>query len=180
MNKLSNLFIFALGAAVGSVVTWKLIEKKYAQYANEEIESVKETYSRLSDDDCEEEDDTPIDPEDREIEAKDIENLADIIATNGYGEEEGNKYMNNTPHVIPPEEYGENDYECETLYYYPDGVLTDTYDNVIEDVEGTVGEEAFNHFGEWEDDSVFVRNDDRQIDYEILLQADNFHDESDE
>lgn len=176
MSRLNNLFIFTLGAAIGSVVTWKLVEKKYEQIANEEIESIKETYSRVYGETADEEESEDTD-EDREIEARDIEGLADIIAKNGYGEEEGNQYMNNTPEVIPPDEYGENDYECETLYYYPDGVLTDMYDNIIEDIEGMVGEDSLHHFGEWEDDSVFVRNNDRQIDYEILLQADNYHDE---
>ena len=181
MNRLNNLFIFAIGAAVGSIVTLKIVEKKYEQLANEEIESVKETYSRIYGEGSSEESEEEAD-EDREVEPSDVENLADIITTNGYGEEEGNKYMDNTPEVIPPDEYGDiEEYECDTLYYYPDGVLTDTYDNIIEDVEGMVGEESLHHFGEWEDDSVFVRNDDRQTYYEILLQADNYNDkETDE
>ena len=80
------------------------------------------------------------------------------------------------PYVIPPEEYDENDYETESLTYYADGVLTDMYDNIIEDVEDTVGTDSLTHFGEYEDDSVFVRNDERQIDYEILLDSDKYYD----
>ena len=48
-------------------------------------------------------------------------------------------------------------------------MLTDENDEIIEDVEETVGFESLNHFGEYEDDSVFVRNDARKCDYEILL-----------
>ena len=50
-----------------------------------------------------------------------------------------------------------------------DGVLADENDEVIEDVEDAVGIDSLNHFGEYEDDSVFVRNDARKCDYEILL-----------
>lgn len=32
-----------------------------------------------------------------------------------------------------------------------------------------LGIDSLNHFGEYEDDSVFVRNDARKCDYEILL-----------
>ena len=41
---MKNLLYFVTGAAIGSVVTWKLIEKKYKDLADEEIESVKETF----------------------------------------------------------------------------------------------------------------------------------------
>ena len=41
MNK---IFIFCLGAASGSLLTWKLIEKKYKDLADEEIASVVEYY----------------------------------------------------------------------------------------------------------------------------------------
>ena len=34
--------------------------------------------------------------------------------------------------------------------------------------EESVGKESLTHFGEYEDDSVFVRNDNLKADYEIL------------
>ena len=48
MNKniLSNILCFVGGAAVGSVVTWKLIEARYQQIAQEEIDAVREVYYR--------------------------------------------------------------------------------------------------------------------------------------
>ena len=39
-----------------------------------------------------------------------------------------------------------------------------------------VGEESLNHFGEYEDDSVFVRSDRLKCDYEILLDQRNYSD----
>ena len=50
MNRdmLIKAFIFTAGAAIGSVVTWKVIKTKYEQISNEEIESVREEYRRLT------------------------------------------------------------------------------------------------------------------------------------
>ena len=47
MNRtISNAFIFVAGAAIGSLATWKFIETKYRRIAQEEIDSVKEAFSR--------------------------------------------------------------------------------------------------------------------------------------
>ena len=40
--------IFAAGAAIGSVVTWLAVKKKYAEMAKEEIDSVKDIYARIN------------------------------------------------------------------------------------------------------------------------------------
>ena len=40
-----DVVIFSAGAAIGSIVTWKLIEAKYKQIADEEIASVKEVFT---------------------------------------------------------------------------------------------------------------------------------------
>ena len=50
MNRdmLIKAFIFTAGAAIGSVVTWKVIKTKYEQISKEEIESVREEYQRLT------------------------------------------------------------------------------------------------------------------------------------
>lgn len=37
---MKNVLIFILGGAVGSLVTWKLVEGKYKKLADEEIASV--------------------------------------------------------------------------------------------------------------------------------------------
>lgn len=73
------------------------------------------------------------------------------------------------PYVIPPESFGEfDDYGNISLTYYADEVLCDENDEPLEDIEGAVGADFFDHFGEYEDDSVFVRNDRLKCDYEIL------------
>ena len=42
-------------------------------------------------------------------------------------------------------------------------------DEIIENVEDVIGFESLNHFGEYEDDSVYVRNERLRVDYEVLL-----------
>jgi hypothetical protein len=84
--------------------------------------------------------------------------------------EEGDRMEIDIPYVITPEAFMEHeDYDHVTLTYYADGVLADENDEIIDNVDDVVGLESLKHFGEYEDDSVYVRNDGRKIDYEILL-----------
>ena len=77
--------------------------------------------------------------------------------------------------MISPEEFGEfEEYEKISLTYYADQVLTDENDEEVDNVEECVGVESLNHFGDYEDDSVFVRNDRLKCDYEILLDQRNY------
>lgn len=170
---LKNLLIFAAGAVIGSVATWKLTKDKYKAIADEEIESVKETFAKRK---KKEDIETP----EPKFSDADLKKLKQMITTNGY-----RKYSNIVkeeepimakPYVISPEEFGEADYPTESLTYYADGILTDDRNNIIEDVERMVGMESLNHFGEYEDDSVFVRNDELRTDYEILLDNQRFYD----
>lgn len=114
---------------------------------------------------------------DTDKEKPDIKEYARRLAKEGYtrysdfgSEEEEEPVSEAGPYVIPPEQFGDDEeYEQISLTYYADGVLADENDEVIEDVEDAVGIDSLNHFGEYEDDSVFVRNDARKCDYEILL-----------
>ena len=73
-----------------------------------------------------------------------------------------------TPYVIDPSEFGmEDEYDTQSLTYYADSVLADDVDDIVDAAE-TVGEDFANHFGDYEDDAVHIRNDERKIDFEIL------------
>ena len=75
----------------------------------------------------------------------------------------------NKPQVIEPRLFGDNpEYSKFTLRYYKDGVLLDESNNPVEDVEETVGEDFADHFGEYEEDSVYIRNDAIKSYFEIL------------
>ena len=172
MNK---FFIFTLGAAVGSVVTWKLVKDKYARIAQEEIDSVKEVFSKRNkpEESVEEKDEEPV-PEPEEV-----AEYKSIINNCGYSVVERVETMHDKPYVIEPEIFGEDpDYETISLNYYADGVLTDENNCIIDpgEIESLIGEESLDHFGEYEDDSVFVRNEERKTDYEILAIQSNYDD----
>ncbi len=162
MSNLKIIFAFSIGAALGSVVTWKLVETKYKQIAQEEIDSVKEVYSKRSKP-VEEEKDTYA-PSD-----EDLDKYAKILNKDyKKGGLETMEYSDK-PYIIPPEEFGnDDDYEIISLVYYADEVLTDDINDVIYDWESTVGEDFPEHFGEYEEDSVFVKNDRLKCYYEIL------------
>lgn len=169
---LSKFLIFATGAAIGSVATWKIIEARYKQIAQDEIDSMDEYYrNKYGVESTEKEVEESQTAED----AIDIREYAKELAKNKYtnysGMAEDDGEVNNVerPYVIPPEEYGElSGYDAITLYYHADGVLTDDQNEIIEDVDDVVGADFSDHFGEYEDDSVFVRNDAKRVDYEIL------------
>lgn len=171
-NTVKSFLIFTAGAAIGSVATWQFVKKKYEQIAQEEIDSVKETFSKRQET---EEKSEEINDDTQVFDDEDIEEAIDIIEDLGYmprGESKMSK-----PTVISPDEFGEIDeYEQISLTYYIDGSLADDNDELIEDVDGTIGFESLNHFGEYEDDSVFVRNDRLKCDYEILLDQRNYSD----
>lgn len=208
MNRdmLVKAFIFTAGAAIGSVVTWKVIKTKYEQISKEEIESVREEYQRLTkimrmeidacrkataahtkvDDTVDEDDgantDYP-DDDDRDFTEKEKEQVEYYKITSRYrgsyeesnenneeGEEDGDDevpYING-PYVITPEDFASSPpgYNCCPLDYYKDGVLADGW-GVTMDIEETIGEEALDHFGEYVDDVVYVRNERLELDYEV-------------
>ena len=174
-NKLYILGAFVGGAAIGVASSWFLLKTKYERYAQEEIDSVKETYAKKAED-FEEED------FEEEIEQIAKEKVDEIIEKEGYM-----KYTNvpvekksepvekevddvERPYVISPEEFDEIGYNLVSLTYYADKKLVDDLKEVeIENVDEIIGLDNLNTFGQYEDDSVFVRNDKTKTDYEILL-----------
>lgn len=188
MNKGITTFItFVAGAAVGSIVTWQLAKKKYESIIQEEIDSVKQAFSR------------PVYIENPNYNPNYLkeaveavlgvqspskvkrDQYVEMVNDLGYGvavenEKKGEPVTMDKPYIIAPEEFGENDYETISLTYYADRVLADEMDEVIDNVDDIVGSESLEHFGEYEDDSVFVRNDRLEVDYEILLDMRNYSD----
>lgn len=178
---------FAAGVAVGAVATNHFFKTKYERLYQEDVESVKRAFSTPQqsepvegDTESDIDDVLTNDPTPEEVEA-----YNEIITAQGYSSEpivpddsigkevEGVR----RPYVISPAEFDtEDDYGVYSLTYYADGVLTDEQDNPIEDVDDMVGRDSLNHFGEYEDDSVHVRNERLQCDFEILRDLRNYSD----
>ena len=186
-NKLFSFIMFTTGAAIGSLVTWKVIKTKYERLAQEEIDSVKEEFSRLSKIRKESNDRQN---EDENAEAGDIEwndtDRDDLVEYNNITsryrsssdddetDEEGDEWSEgevpyiNGPYVISPDDFSSSPpgYSAQPLDYFADGILADGW-GVKLDIEETIGEESLEHFGEYADDLLYVRNERKEIDYEV-------------
>lgn len=185
---IKSALIFAAGAATGSAASLLLLKKKYEQFAQEQIDSVKEVYSKREKEvsDITDEVYEGVQLEFTEVDADNNQEQDEYLKTInkfGYGisgitdkkEEEPEKM--DEPYVIPPEEFGEfEDYEHISLTYYADGVLTDDQNELVDDVDDVVGLDSLNTFGDYEPDSVHVRNDKLMCDYEILKDPRNYSD----
>jgi len=185
-NAVKNAFIFIAGAAIGSVVTTKLLKTKYEQFAQAEIDSVKEVYSHREVKLTEEIDEAHEKMrENRKNEDPLVGIYKKTVDTLGYTnysdiskkEEKKAEHHDPThPYVISPEDFGEYDeYDRISLIYYSDKILAEN-DEIVDDVENTVGFDSLNHFGDFEDDAVHVRNDKLHCDYEILRVDEKYSD----
>lgn len=181
--KFTNVLVFAVGAAIGSAVTWKILNTKYEKLIQEEIESIKEAFCDDQRDDIPE-DEEP-DGEFKQINWDDLEDLKEEmdneeseefqrkeykrLADNYTGEKGGVESMAKEPYVIAPYDFGELDgYSQVELTYYADGILEDEDYNIVNDADELIGRDSLNTFGEYEDDAVFVRNEHLQADFQIL------------
>ena len=70
--------------------------------------------------------------------------------------------------IIPQDEYGlEEDYDCIVLYHMSDGVLLDENFEDVSNVADKIGLDYMTHFNEFDDDSIFIKNDKYKAYYEI-------------
>lgn len=183
-------FIFTLGLAVGGtigcVASWMLLKTKYERLAQEEIEEVRGYYNSITNTSEETEVENIGDLEEiEEVDEKTASNIDYTSIASMYStpkdekkEEGGNEVMSRTePYVISPAEFGTIDnYDTVTLVYYNDGILADSDNNIVEDIESCIGYESLNHFGEYVNDTVYVRNEDATTDYEVVLDETDYAD----
>ena len=191
---MKNFFTFVTGLVIGSVVTYVIVKDKFEQIAQEEIDSVKEVFGRRVEKEADKKVEKIAKKEVEKIrkEYNEYDNLTknytsysknkteESIEDVEYEEvcendedgveldeiERASDY--DKPYIIEPQEFGALDgYSLITLYHYSDNVLADDCDELVEDLDDVVGEDYASHFGEYEDDCVYVRNDRLKADYEI-------------
>lgn len=197
-NSIKGLFIFVSGIAIGTAISGIYFKKKYEKISNEEINSmrddlrymmkVNEHNSQVLEEAQEEFEKNKAEFEEAKKKAKNIisnnsyysdeeENDDDDDEDNEYyiyeeeseEEEEKPKNMARRPYIITPSQFGEIiNYDTITVKWFKDHILTDDCDEMIDDPDDCIGWESLNHFGEFEDDCVYVRNDRLKADYEIL------------
>lgn len=191
---MKNFFTFVTGLVIGSVVTYVVVKDKFEKIAQEEIDSVKEVFGRRVEKETDKKVEKIAKKEVEKIrkEYNEYDNLTknytsysknkteESIEDVEYEEvcendedgveldeiERASDY--DRPYIIEPQEFGALDgYSLITLYHYSDNVLADDCDELVEDLDDVVGEDYASHFGEYEDDCVYVRNDRLKADYEI-------------
>ena len=170
---LNKVLWFVAGAGLGVVATRGYFKTKYERISQEKVDSMQWAFSNMH----------KSEPEQGDTEEP-VSIVADIISRNAYAgtgaatEPFGKEVEGvHRPYVISPEDFGEHDdYETQSLDYYADGVLADNMGNVVEDVESMVGRDSLTQFGEYEDDSVHVRNDALKCDFEILRDLRDYSD----
>ena len=187
MSKLGTAMAFLAGAAVGGGSVWHVLKARYEEISEQDIYSAKQAFRAR-----EEQLQREIDNLKERLESpdKDVEEPKTIQASASKNREKGDindyaKMVNRVrysrtsvpqppeheveaPYVISLDEFGEMEgYTQISLTYFDDGILSDENGVIIDEPEDIVGD-ALDHFGEYEEDSVFVRSDPKRCDYEIL------------
>lgn len=191
-----NALYFVAGAAVGALGAWYFAKKKYEKIAQDEIQSVTDAFSERLDKLARNSMDDPSirpTPEELEREAtkpgdRNIIDYAAVLSKQGYtdytkfskDEEEPTETEDSEisvdtaagPVIICPDDYGEiPEYEQLSWIYFADHVLTDDDYSIITNYEKWIGDGALQHFGEYEDDAIHVRNDKLKCYIEVVIDS---------
>lgn len=180
-NVLSKMIIFAVGAAIGSAATLVFVKNKYKKLAKEEIEEVREFYKEKHKKSIYNESGSVKEYSDIDEESDHTDEsmthykkYESMLKNNEYKTDEEEDDDMDKFKVLSPEEYEECEYPTITLWYYNDGILTNDRGKIINNVDEVVGRGSLSTFGEYEEDSVFVVDNELKVVYEILKEYSNF------
>lgn len=201
MNKnIISLLLFTLGLGVGFGSGYYFIRNKYEKKIATEIDSIKNSFEKYYKDKNKVtkkvESDSNIAVNKPEVAIK-VENTNPetkyknyaAVYDSGIIKDKTKKksistvntdikdsYFNNkNPYVITPVEFDRSVYQAVTLFYYLDNIVSDSDGSLITDHEKLIGNDFMHHFGEYEEDSVYIRNDEKKIDYEILIKNEDYY-----
>lgn len=168
---IKEIVIFAAGIGVGAFVTNKLLAQKYEEISNQEIESVKQVYHKKMDESLESKKEKIAEDKKKDIK-EETENMAGYARTiKDAGYYSPAIEDNDLPYVITPEQYMEpNGYDKLSGTYYEDDVLTDEENEPVDIVKTLGSRDLLDRFGEFETDTLYVRNDKIEADYEFNLE----------
>lgn len=170
----------AIGGGAGYFVTKKILEQRFEADLNEQIAEVKEYYKLLRKDG---EYSQLVKPAEELVELPKYEDVISEYSGEEETEEEETVMVEpesdeernpDEPYVISVDEYmnDHEEYDKNTVTYFEaDDVLVDEREQVIPDVEQTVGTDSLTKFGHMSNDNkvVYVRNERLEADFEILL-----------
>ena len=174
---MKQILYFSLGAASGALIAWYLTKRKYEAIIDEEIAEVKEAYKE----DTEVCDNTQgkktyramvrnLDYISDEGKIKPVPMNEDLLDENGVIDEV-EREKSRIPYVIGPDAYFNelsNVFDKETTTYYAgnDTLVTESEEVLM--IPDTIGRESLDHFGEYEEGTLFVRNERLGMDFEVV------------
>lgn len=170
MNRtIRDVLLFGAGFATGAYVMHTVFRTKYQEYADAQIDDVRDHYRKKEADL-----DAMIE---EKAQQKSMEQLTGKYRTESDPEDIA-------PHdpieIIQPDEFGDiDDYETRGLTCYADGKLVfdeETMPVNDDDIPNIIGTEALNHFGEFMPSTIHVRNNNYHKDYEIIQVRQNWGD----
>lgn len=195
--KINNVIIFLGGLAIGAMAGHLYNKKKYENAVQEEIQELRERYSVKHDeptekDDIEESEEpkskiitttkSSIDEGD-DVERERINYQKYSKIANEYNPEEDEyvKLNTETPYIIKPDEFGTIPLRDTASYYlYEENhILVDEDENVINtetclQIFGMLADDIYDHFGEFDNDQVFFRNNRLELDIEVCRELGSF------
>ena len=173
MNRVTeSVLIFALGGGIGAFIASRVVKAKYERILQEEIDSVKKTYSNKG------RSLTDLSNQETAAILKDYDELVQEYINESPSDQNGKEEPVDRPYFIPPEEYGEIDgyEEISLTYYQKDDTLTDELDHEVDDYIDSVGTEFKDILTSSYSPVVYVRNDSKRCDYEIALNVGSYGD----
>ena len=186
---MKQLLCFSLGAAVGGLLGYCLTKRYYENLIDDEIDAAVASYERAAEDRDEERYQRAKEAMKEygipggnynNVERLDLEERTDVdeeLEVKDVNPFPGEKV--DYPYIITPEAYHEEFTDVvdkETLTYYAgNNVLVTDEDEVLE-IEDIIGSDSLEHFGEYESDTVFVRNERLGTDYEVIYMEGDYSD----
>ena len=164
--KVRDLLIFIAGVGVGISASYNIIKKKHEEILEEEIASVKETYSKNNKESDEVTEEKEPEPEEIASVKEKYEKL-----TKEYSELNEENCTNSEIYEISYDDFGEEGYEeIELTYYIDDETLTDDADEPMEELDIISSIGSIDILDGCKDgEYIYIRNKEKEIDYSIAI-----------
>lgn len=158
---MNQAFIFSAGLVVGGIAGYYICKKRY-HIVKAEVVEIKETKKE--------------EPIKNDISKEEPSYMKHEEKTGDEEWDEAEKQYPVEPEMIPyvisPEAFANEkpEYAKVTLVYYEENEVLINEEEETVDIDSNIGYDSINHFGEFEKDAVFIRNESLGNDYEVLLE----------
>ena len=179
--KIKSVIIFVAGVATGALGGYFVTKKMLHEHTEAEIQSVKDAFKQLA----EEEKQALMDSSEKEAKTKEMmkeyRGEKDAVPERKPGDTDisNKKHLEpkeDEPYCIDPAEFADEN-DTEYLTYYADGILAyDDSGEVVKHPEELIGKENLYHFGEFEEDMLYVRDPIENVDYSIAHSDSTYRD----